>query len=182
MHFKKRAGWVVALAVLGLVSGFIVQKFEGLLIQFAILATFMPMLADTGGNTGSQSATMVVRALALKEITNKDIFKILAKEAKVGLYLGLLLGVIAYARVIFFGGTGSIPAATSIEMIGFAIAVALALQVVTATLIGALLPIIASWMHQDPAVVASPALTTIVDITGLLIYFMMAKMVLGVYI
>ncbi len=179
-HFKNRAGWVVALAILGLVSGFIVQKYEGLLIQFAILATFMPMLADTGGNTGSQSATMVVRALALKEIAIKDIFKILAKEAKVGLYLGLLLGVIAYGRVIFFGGVDSIPAATSVNMIGIAIAVALALQVVTATLIGALLPIVASWMNQDPAVVASPALTTIVDITGLLIYFMMAKLVLGV--
>ncbi len=180
MHFKNRAGWVVALAVLGLVSGFIVQRFEGLLIQFAILATFMPMLADTGGNTGSQSATMVVRALALKEITSKDILKILAKEAKVGLYLGLLLGIIAYGRVIVFGGADSVPMEFSLNMIGIAIAIALALQVITATLIGALLPIAASWMKQDPAVVASPALTTIVDITGLLIYFMMAKLVLGV--
>ncbi len=180
MHFKNRAGWVVALAVLGLVSGFIVQRFEGLLIQFAILATFMPMLADTGGNTGSQSATMVVRALALKEISAKDILRILLKEAKVGLYLGLLLGVIAYARVIFFGGSDSVPPEFSIHMIGVAIALALAFQVITATLIGALLPIAASWMRQDPAVVASPALTTIVDITGLLIYFMMAKLILGV--
>ncbi len=179
-HFKNRAGWVVALAFLGFVSGFIVQRFEGLLAQFAILATFMPMLADTGGNTGSQASTMVVRALALKEITVKDIFKIMAKEGKVGLYLGVLLGIIAYGRVIFFGGAGPMPAGTSINMVGIAIAAALALQVVTATLMGSLLPIIASWMNQDPAVVSSPSLTTIVDITGLLIYFMMVKMVLGV--
>ncbi len=179
-HFKNRAGWVVALALLGFVSGFVVQRFEGLLAQFAILATFMPMLADTGGNTGSQASTMVVRALALKEITVKDILKVLSKEGKVGLYLGLLLGIIAYARVIFFGGAYSMPAGISINMIGIAIAAALALQVVTATLMGSLLPIIASWMNQDPAVVSSPSLTTIVDITGLLIYFIMVKLVLGV--
>lgn len=179
-HFKNRAGWVVALAVLGLVSGFVVQRFEGLLVQFTILATFMPMLADTGGNTGSQSATMVVRALALKEITSRDTFRIIVKEAKVGLLLGLLLAILAYARVIIFGGTNSLPLATSINMVGIAIAIALAIQVVTATLIGALLPIGASWMHLDPAVVASPALTTIVDITGLLIYFLIIKSMLGV--
>ncbi|MBM3296630.1 MAG: magnesium transporter, partial [Candidatus Aminicenantes bacterium] len=68
-HFRNRSLWILALALLGFVSGFIVQSFEGLLIQFAILATFMPMLADTGGNTGSQSATLIVRALALKEVT-----------------------------------------------------------------------------------------------------------------
>lgn len=179
-HFKKRAGWVVALAFLGLVSGFVVQRFEGLLVQFTILATFMPMLADTGGNTGSQSATMVVRALALKEITSRDTFRIILKEAKVGLLLGLLLAVLAYARVIIFGGANSLPLATSINMVGIAISIALAIQVVTATLIGAVLPIGASWMHLDPAVVASPALTTIVDITGLLIYFLVVKSMLGV--
>ena len=179
-HFRNRAPWVVALAILGLVSGFIVQSFEGLLIQFTVLAAFMPMLADTGGNTGSQSATLVVRALALKEITAKDILRILAREFRVSLLLAVLLGLIAFVRVIFLGGGSTIPGSYSLTRIGFAISFALALQVVTSTLVGALLPLGAAKMKWDPAVVASPALTTIVDITGLLIYFTTAKLLLGI--
>ena len=180
VHFKNRSPWVVVLAILGLVSGFIVQSFEGLLLQFAILATFMPMLADTGGNTGSQSATLVVRALALREISPRDIFRILAKESQIAILLALLLGIIAYGRVILFGGGSTVPEQYSLYMLGFAIALALGLQVVTATLIGALLPLAAARAKFDPAVVASPALTTIVDITGLLIYFATAKLLLGI--
>jgi magnesium transporter len=180
VHFKNRSPWVVALAILGLVSGFIVQSFEGLLLQFAVLAAFMPMLADTGGNTGSQSATLVVRALALKEVAPRDILRILAKELQVAVLLALLLGIIAYGRVILFGGGSTVPENFSLSTIGLAIALALGLQVVTSTLIGALLPLAASRAKFDPAVVASPALTTIVDITGLLIYFMTAKMLLRI--
>jgi len=180
VHFKNRSPWVIVLAVLGLVSGFIVQHFEGLLMQFAILAAFMPMLADTGGNTGSQSATLVVRALALKEISTRDIFRILAKEFQVAVLLAVLLGGVAFARVELFGGGSTVPVQYSLGTIALAIALALGLQVVTATLIGALLPLAAARARFDPAVVASPALTTIVDITGLLIYFITAKLLLGV--
>lgn len=138
------------------------------------------MLADTGGNTGSQSATLVVRALALKEISPRDLFRILAKEFQVSILLALLLGIIAYGRVILFGGGSAVPEQYSLSAIGFAIAIALGLQVVTSTLIGALLPLAAARAKFDPAVVASPALTTIVDITGLLIYFMTARWLLGI--
>jgi len=179
-HFRNRSPWVVALAMLGLVSGFIVQSFEGLLLQFAVLAAFMPMLADTGGNTGSQSATLVIRALALKEISTRDILSILTREFRVALLLGILLGVIAFARVILFGGGSTMPEQYSLVTIGLAISLALGLQVVTSTLIGALLPLGAARMKLDPAVVASPALTTVVDITGLMIYFMTAKLMLGI--
>jgi magnesium transporter len=180
VHFKNRSPWVIALAILGLVSGFIVQSFEGLLLHFAILAAFMPMLADTGGNTGSQSATLVVRALALKEISPRDLFRILAKELQVAILLALLLGIIAYGRVILFGGGSNAAQPYSLSAIGLAIALALGLQVVTSTLIGALLPLAAARAKFDPAVVASPALTTIVDITGLIIYFMTAQLLLGI--
>ncbi|MCG6972386.1 MAG: magnesium transporter [Desulfobacterales bacterium] len=179
-HFKNRVLWIVVLALFGFISGAIVQKFEGLLLQFAILVTFMPMLADTGGNTGSQSATLVVRALALEEITHKDIVRILLKEARIGLLLGVLLGAIAYGRVLFFGAGSSGPAGFSIGMIGVAVSVALTLQVVTATIIGALLPLFAARLKLDPAVIASPALTTVVDITGLLIFFMTARIILNI--
>lgn len=180
VHFRNRVGWVVILAMFGLISGFIVQNFEGLLLQFAILAAFMPMLVDTGGNTGSQSATLVIRALALREVAPRDLLRILAKETHVAVLLGLLLGLIAFGRVVLLGGGATVPAGYSLSMLGFAIAIALGLQVVTATLIGAILPLAAARLKLDPAVVASPALTTVVDITGLLIYFTTIKLMLGV--
>ncbi len=179
-HFRNRAVWIVALAILGLISGLIVQNFKELLVQFTILAAFMPMLADTGGNTGSQSATLVVRALALQEIRLRDVGRVLWKEFRVSILLAALLAIVAFGRVIVFGGGSTNPVGTSIMQIAFAVSVALGLQVVSATLIGALLPLGAARMKWDPAVVASPAVTTIVDITGLLIYFITAKALLGV--
>ena len=179
-HFKNRCVWLVLLAALGLVSGYIVQSFEELLLQFVVLAAFMPMLADTGGNTGSQSATLVVRALAVREISPKDILRVLWKEFKVGLPLAFLLAILAFGRVIFFAGSASRPEGFSLSLIALAVGVALGIQVLTATLIGCLLPLVAAKAKFDPAVVASPALTTIVDITGLLIFFTTAKFFLGI--
>jgi magnesium transporter len=179
-HFRNRAVWVVVLAALGMVSGYIVQRSEAMLMQFAILVAFMPMLAAAGGNTGSQAATLVIRALALKEINGRDIFSIMFKELQVAMMLGVVLGALAFTRVVLFGGGSSFPASHTIERIGIAIAAALALQVVTATLIGALLPMGASRLRLDPAVVASPALTTVVDITGLVIYFSTIRIMLGI--
>ena len=179
-HFRNRCAWLVALAALGLVSGYIVQTYEGMLLQFALLATFMPMLADTGGNAGSQSATLVVRALALREITRGDIFRVLWKEFQVGVPLALLLGILAFGRVLFFSGSSGRPEGFSLYDVGLAIGAALGVQVLTATLIGALLPLAAARFKFDPAVVASPALTTIVDITGLFIFFTTAKLMLGI--
>jgi magnesium transporter len=178
LHFKNRAGWVVILALLGLVSGYIIQESKDLLFQFAILATFMPMLAATGGNTGSQSATLVVRALALKEISPRDIFRILIKEFQVSVMLGLSLSVLAYGRALLFGWNSGAGTMASLNRIGIAIAVALCLQVITATLIGAVLPLAAARLKLDPAVIASPVLASIVDITGLLIYFTTVNLLL----
>lgn len=177
-HFKNRSPWVIVLAVLGLISGFIVQSFESILLQVTVLAAFMPMLADTGGNTGSQSATLVVRALALKEISSRDILKILAREFCIALLLAMLLASMAYGRVFLFSGGLTIPESLSVAKIGLAVSTALGIQVITSTLVGALLPLGASKMKLDPAVVASPALTTVVDITGLLIFFTTAKIIL----
>jgi len=179
-HLKNRIGWIIALALLGIVSGYIVQNFESMLVQFAILASFMPMLADTGGNTGSQSATLVIRALALKEISGKDFFRVLWKELCVSLPLGLVLAVLAWLRVALFAGDNDVPPGFSTTRLGIAVAVALGLQVISATLIGAILPLFAERFDLDPAVVASPALTTVVDITGLMIFFMTAKIILGI--
>ncbi len=178
-HFKRRVVWVVALAALGLVSGSIIHSFENTLMKLMILALYMPMVADTGGNTGSQTATVVVRALALREIGPKDFFKILFKEIRIALLLGLILGVFAFGKVLFLSQGTYIPPGFSLERIGLAIAVALGLQVVSSAIVGASLPLLAALMKADPAVVASPALTTVVDVTGLLIYFTSAKYILG---
>jgi len=179
-HFKNRSVWITILAVLGLVSGFIIQRYEEMLMDFAILASFIPMLAAAGGNTGSQSSTLVIRALALKEITARDILPVFVKEFRVSLFLGLLLGGVAYLRVLIFGGSSGMLNDTSIVLVGLSIAVALCLQVITATLIGSLLPFIAVWLKFDPATIASPSLSTIVDITGLIIYFTTASFFLGI--
>jgi magnesium transporter len=178
-HFRRRVGWIMGLAALGLVSGFIVQEFEGLLLQFAILATFMPMLADTGGNTGSQSATLVVRALALEEVRPRDVLRVLFMEFRIALPLGLVLSLFAFARVLFFTHGAALPRGFTPVEVGAAVGTALGIQVVTSTLIGALLPLTAARLKVDPALVASPALTTVVDITGLLLYFTTVKLMLG---
>jgi len=179
-HFKNRSIWVFVLALFGLVSGYIIQSFEGMLLQLVILTTFIPMLADTGGNTGSQSATLVVRALALKEVSPRDFRRVLAKEFQVAILLALMLGVVAFGRVLLFGAGSTVPEGVSLGMIAMAVSVALGVQVVVATLVGALMPLLVSKLNRDPAVIASPALTTIVDITGLLIFFATVKLMLGI--
>jgi magnesium transporter len=170
-HFKKRVVWIVSLAAVGIISGIIIHRYENALEKLLILALYMPMVADTGGNAGSQAATVVVRALALGQITVRNWFKILWKEAKISLLLAVCLGLLAYGKVLFLSWETDIPSAYSLTVIAFAISLALALQVVTATVIGAGLPLLVKRFGGDPAVAASPAITTVVDITGLLIYF-----------
>jgi len=180
VHFKNRVYWVSGLAIAGIFSGMIIHSFEGALEQLIILALYMPMIADSGGNTGSQTATVVVRALALGEVIPRDALRILFKELKIALLLALILGAIAFVKVLFLSAGAEVPLGFSLSRIALAISLALMVQAVTATLIGALLPIGAARLRLDPAVVASPALTTVVDITGLLIYFTIARLMLGV--
>ncbi|MBX2945680.1 MAG: magnesium transporter [Cyclobacteriaceae bacterium] len=175
-HFKKRVVWIVSLAAVGILSGIIIHSYENALEKLLILALYMPMVADTGGNAGSQAATVVVRALALGQITIRNWFKILWKETKISLLLAGCLGIIAFAKVLFLSWETEIPAAYSLMNIAFMISIALALQVVTATVIGAGLPLLVKRFGGDPAVAASPAITTVVDITGLLIYFGIATL------
>lgn len=174
-HFKKRSFWVVSLAALGIVSGIIIHSYEDALTQLLILALYMPMVADTGGNTGSQAATVVIRAMALGQINVRNWLAVVWKEAKVAFLLAVMLGLLAYGKVLYLSWETEIPAMYSLSKIAFVIAFALSLQVISATLIGALLPLITRRLGGDPAVVASPAITTIVDVTGLLIYFSVAS-------
>ena len=175
-HFRKRVSWVASLAIIGLISGMIIHAYEEALSVLIILALYMPMVADSGGNVGSQAATVVIRAIALGEISVKNWFAILFKEARISILLSFVLGLIAFGKILFLSWETDVPAQFNLLYIAFGISLALSLQVISATMIGAALPLIVKRLGGDPAVAASPAITTIVDITGLLIYFGIATL------
>jgi magnesium transporter len=179
-HFKKRAIWLVSLAAIGILSGMIIHEYQSILENFIILAMYMPMMAATGGNTGSQAATVVIRSLSLGEIEDKDWMKIIFKEAKISFMLSVCVGTLTYLKIAFLSFHSMLPQGFSLSHLGFVISVAIAIQVVTSAIIGAGLPLVVRRLGGDPAVVASPAISTIVDITGLLIYFTIATLTLGV--
>jgi len=175
-HFRKRIVWLSSLAVLGILSGMIIHSFEDALSALLILALYMPMVADTGGNAGSQAATVVIRALALGQVSVKNWFRILFKEARISLMLSLILGLIAFGKILFLSWETEVPENYSLFFIATGISLALSLQVISSTVIGAGLPLLVKRLGGDPAVAASPAITTLVDITGLLIYFGIATL------
>ena len=177
-HFKKRVVWLSSLAIIGVLSGMIIHSYEEAMSSLIILALYMPMMADTGGNAGSQAATMVIRALALGQISVKNWLIILYKEARISIMLSLVLGIIAFGKILFLSWETDIPHEYSLMFIAFAISAALCIQVISSTIIGAGLPLLVKKLGGDAAVAASPAITTIVDITGLLIYFGVATMFL----
>ena len=170
-HFRKRITWVSSLAVIGTISGLIIHSYEEAMSALIILALYVPMVADTGGNVGSQAATVVIRALALGQISIRNWLMILYKEARISIMVAVVLGAIGYAKVLFLSWNADIPEQYNLFYMAFGIALALSLQVVSATLLGASLPLVVKRLGGDPAVAASPAITTLVDITGLLIYF-----------
>jgi magnesium transporter len=179
-HFKKRAVWLVSLAAVGIISGMIINEYQNVLENFIILAMYMPMMAATGGNTGSQAATVVIRSLSLGEIKDSDWTKIVFKEAKISFMLSVAVAGLTYLKIAFLSFHAILPTGFSMEYIAFTISLAIAFQVITSAVIGAGLPLIVRRLGGDPAVVASPAITTIVDITGLLLYFTIASYALGI--
>ncbi len=179
-HFKKRVVWLVSLAAIGIISGMIINEYQGVLEHFIILAMYMPMMAATGGNTGSQAATVVIRALSLGEIEDKDWHKIIVKEMKISFMLSVCVAILTYMKIAFLSFSSLLPKGFTMSYIGVTIGIAIAIQVITSAIIGAGLPLIVRRLGGDPAVVASPAITTIVDITGLLIYFTVATYTLGI--
>ncbi len=177
---RRRIGWIVSLAFIGLISGTVLYSYQGQINSLFALTIYLPMIVASGGNTGGQAATMVVRAMSLGELDASAILRVAWKELRVGLVMG---GIVAAAMVlqIFFLRPPSIQINPTV-MLGFAQTVGLALliQITASTLIGALLPLGARAIRLDPAVIASPAITTIVDATGLLIYLNLARAILPI--
>ncbi|MDB4297093.1 magnesium transporter, partial [Akkermansiaceae bacterium] len=181
VHFKRRFGWLLILALLAIASGYVMLRFESVLNEAYLLALFLPMVVAAGGNTGGQASTMVIRAMALGELDPEDTRRVAWKELRLGLLSGLLLGgaIALVATFILPLFRPELPAGVSFVVFGLAVAVALMAQVASSTVIGALLPIGARAIKLDPAVVAAPAITTIVDASGMVIYFTVARAMLG---
>lgn len=174
-HFKMRVIWLVSLAAVGLISGVIIHQYQEVLEKLIILALYMPMMTATGGNTGSQAATVVIRAAALDQIKENEWLSILFKEAKISFLLAFCVGGLVFIKIAFLSSQSLIPIDMNLTYIGFTISLAIGLQVISSALVGAGLPLLVRRLGGDPAVAASPAITTTVDITGLLIYFTIAS-------
>ncbi len=178
-HFKRRVVWLVSLAAVGLISGVIVHQYQNVLEQMIILALYMPMMTATGGNTGSQAATVVIRAIALDQARDTDWLQILVKETKISFMLSICVGGLVFIKISYLSSISLLPPNMSFEFIGFIISLAIGMQVMTSAIVGAGLPLLVRKLGGDPAVAASPAITTTVDITGLLIYFTIASYALN---
>ncbi len=175
IHLRRRFGWVLILAFLALASGWVLLKNEDVLKAYYILALYMPMVVAAGGNTGAQSATMVIRAMSLGELGPTEFWRVVWKEFRVGIFLGGLLGIFVALQIQFLLPARIIPDGVSLMQVAYVVGLALTAQVLTSTLTGATLPILARMAKLDPAVVASPAITTLVDVSGSLIYFSLAR-------
>ena len=180
-HFRRRFIWLLGLAFLAIGAGYVMLRFEDVLGSVFLLSLFLPMVIAAGGNTGGQAATMVIRAMALGELEEGNIARVAWKELRLGACLGLLLAVCIATTIIIIlpGFRPQLDPHIGFPRLGLSVATALALQVTTSTLIGALLPLLARKAKLDPAVIAAPAITTIVDASGMVIYFTVARALLG---
>ena len=169
--FYKRIPWLLLLMISATFTGGIITHFESALASYVVLTAFIPMLMDTGGNAGSQASVSVIRSLSLNEIEYRDTFKVLWKELRVSLLCGIVLAVANFLKLLFID---------QIEMmVAFVVCGTLVITVCVAKMIGSSLPILAKKLGFDPAVMASPFITTIVDACSLLIYFKIATILLG---
>jgi len=168
--FGKRVVWLLLLALAGFLSGSVISAFEEVLGKVIALAAFIPVLIDTGGNTGTQSATLIIRAIATGELTLRRWLSVVAKESAVGILLGTALGSVLYLWSYIWKGD---------LRVSTVVGLAVVFIVLFANLVGSLLPILLTKLRLDPAVVSSPLITTVMDVTGLLIYFGIATAVLS---
>ena len=167
---RHRIVWLLVLMISGMITGGILGRYEAAIAAMPLLVTFIPMLTDTGGNAGSQSSTLVIRGLAVNEITLRDFPRVLWKELRVSLLVGVVLSAVNFVRLILtYPGS---------EMVALTVALTMLCTVIVAKTIGGVLPLIAKACRMDPAIMASPLITTIVDAVSLVIYFAVAHRLL----
>lgn len=171
-HVRNRLPWLVILLLSYIVTGGIITKFEGMLSEVICLVAYMPMLMGTGGNTGSQAATLVIRGMATGEVDTKDAIPILWKEFRIGALIGLILSVLNFARICWIDGNG--------YMIALTVCLSMLIIVIVAKILGAMIPLLAKKLKIDPALVANPAISSVSDMVSVLTYFLMAQILLGI--
>lgn len=169
--WKKRIPWLLLLMISATFTGSIITSFEDALSVFPILTAFIPMLMDTGGNAGGQASVTIIRGLSLNEISYSDVPRILWKELRVALICGVTLSAAYFAKLMLFDRVGM-----SVAMV---VCLTLVAAVIIAKMIGCTLPVLAKRLGFDPAVMASPFITTIVDALSLMVYFAIATQLLG---
>lgn len=167
---KNRIMWLMVLMISGTISALIITKYQHVITTVVALSSYMTILTGTGGNSGSQASTLIIRGMALGEIEMKDILSVIWKEFRVGILCGLLLGGVNFVRLLIFDNVSL--------AVNFAVSITMAVVVVVAKVIGCTLPIIAKRIGFDPAIMAGPLITTVVDAISLLIYFNIASMLL----
>jgi len=168
---KNRFLWLLVLMLSGIVSEMVVGRFELAISAVPLLVAFIPMLSDMGGDAGSQVSTLVIRGMALDEVDNKNTMTLFLKESMVSLLVGVPLGILNFMRVYFANGE---------PLVALTISIALICTIIMANTLGVFFPVLARRLKIDPALMATPMIATIVDILSMLIYFSLARMLLGV--
>ncbi|MBU5437035.1 magnesium transporter [Tissierella sp. MSJ-40] len=169
---KHRIIWLLVLMVSATFTGGIIKRFEDVLQSVVVLTAFIPMLMDTGGNSGSQSSTLVIRGLALGEISLSDSWKVIWKEFRISIIVGIALAAANFVRIMIFDTVGIWVALT--------VSITLLVTVVISKIVGGILPMIAKRVNIDPAIMAGPLITTIVDALSLIVYFTIASLLLHI--
>ncbi|TET17660.1 MAG: magnesium transporter [Candidatus Cloacimonadota bacterium] len=166
---RARILWLAILALVGIVSGFIISKNSLILSQVIALAVFIPLLNGSAGNAGTQAVAVMIQALAHGEVKFKDFWKSVHKEFLTGIILGFILGMLGLARAVLFQKS---------SLIGITVGLTLIINTAIATSLGAVLPLVVKRMNFDPAVISGPLITSIMDVTSLLIYFALVKVII----
>lgn len=169
---KHRIRWLLILVVTGFISGGILENFSFALKRVIALSFFIPLLMDSAGNAGTQAASVTLRGLATGEVKIGDIWKVVKKEFVVGIMVGVALGILALARALLLQKS---------PLLGFTVGLSMIATVTISTCLGSILPLICKRFGADPAVVSGPLITTVVDVTSLLIYFEIARYLLGIF-
>ena len=170
--WKARIPWLLLLMVSATFTGMIITSFEDALAAYTVLTAYIPMLMDTGGNSGGQASVTIIRALSLEEIEFSDIFRVIWKESRVAILCGLTLSICNFVKLLLFDRVT--------VQVALVVCITLAVTVLMAKIIGCTLPILAKKIGFDPAVMASPFITTIVDAISLIVYFRVASIFLGI--
>jgi magnesium transporter len=170
-QIRRRVGWLLILFLTGTMTVSVLNVFEDALAQVVALSFFIPLLIGTGGNTGAQTVSTMVRGIAVGEIRGRDIWRVVGRELASGFLLGLILGAVAFGLALLLGN--------SIDL-GLVVALAILAICTWANTMGAVVPIAAVKVGLDPALVSAPLITTLVDASGLAIYLLIAKAILGI--